>query len=264
MRGHVDAVHVREADRRRGGREVHLVGAGGARHVDDFAAGGAAHDGVIDQQHVLALELHADGVELLAHGLTAHGLARHDEGAAHVAVLDEPFAVVQVQAGSQLHGGGTRGIRNRHDDVDVAQAHVARDLVGQVFTHAQAGVVDRHAVDQRIRTREVHVFENAGHQLRVLGALAADETAVQVDEHGFTGLDITHEDKAAAFQRHGFRGHHPFHAFFGFHAADTQRANAVGVAESQQAVTGNLRHDGIGATHALMHGRHRAEDGVVV
>ena len=45
------------------------------------------NDGVIDQQHVLARELAGDGAELLPHRLFAHGLPRHDERAAHVAVL---------------------------------------------------------------------------------------------------------------------------------------------------------------------------------
>src|SRR3989442_5393802 len=36
-----------------------------------------------------ALELAADGVELLAHRFLARGLARHDEGPAHVAVRSE-------------------------------------------------------------------------------------------------------------------------------------------------------------------------------
>lgn len=191
-------------------------------------------------------------------------LGKRTGGAADVAVLDQAFAVVQIQARGQLHGGRARGIGNRHDHVDVAQAHVARDLVGQVFTHAQARVVHRHAVDQRIGAGEVDVFEDAGHQLRIVGALAADETAVQVDEHRFARLDVAHEGEAAAFQRHRFRRHHPFDAFVGFLAADAQRPDAVGIAERQQAVARNLRHHRVGAAHALVHGGDGAEHRVVV
>src|ERR1700682_5977000 len=39
-RGHVDAVHVREAHRRRGGGEEHLACAALPRHLHDLAAGG--------------------------------------------------------------------------------------------------------------------------------------------------------------------------------------------------------------------------------
>src|SRR5260370_330839 len=79
----------------------------------DFLGGGAAHDGVIHQQHLAALELAADGVELLAHRFLARGLARHDEGPAHVAVLDEAFAVRNAQQLGQLHGAGAAGFGNR-------------------------------------------------------------------------------------------------------------------------------------------------------
>ena len=44
-------------------------------------------------------------------------------------------------------------------------------------------------------------------------------------------------------------------------AADDQRPDAVGVAESQQAVTGDHRHHGIGATAAPVHAGHRLENG---
>src|SRR3989475_8272722 len=78
-RGHVDAVDVGMAHRRRCRGQVDLDGTGITRHLHDFLGGGAAHDGVIHQQHLAALELAADGVELLAHRFLARGLARHDE-----------------------------------------------------------------------------------------------------------------------------------------------------------------------------------------
>jgi hypothetical protein len=73
---------------------------------------------IVDQQHALALELLADGIELLAHRLLAHGLARHDEGAADIAVLDEALAERDAQRLRQLHGRRAAGIGNRDDDVD--------------------------------------------------------------------------------------------------------------------------------------------------
>ena len=65
--------------------------------IHDLAAGRAAR-----WNHPPAarsrLELHADGVELLAHGFAAHSLARHDERATDVAVLDQALAVIQASA----------------------------------------------------------------------------------------------------------------------------------------------------------------------
>src|SRR5690606_40357484 len=49
--GHVDAIHIGIAHRWRGRSKKHLVGACRTRHFDDLAAGGAAYDGVVDDQH---------------------------------------------------------------------------------------------------------------------------------------------------------------------------------------------------------------------
>ena len=170
-RRHVDAVHVREFHRRRRRRENHLVRARIARHLHDFVRGRAAHDRIVDDQHVLALELDAHRVQLLAHRLLAHRLARHDEGAAHVAVLEEAFAIFDAQLLRDLHRGRTRRIGNRHHDVDRDVGQLALDLLGEVIAHAQTHVVDRHAVEHRVRTREIHEFENARVQARVRRAL---------------------------------------------------------------------------------------------
>ncbi|CPI88074.1 Uncharacterised protein [Bordetella pertussis] len=164
----------------------------------------------------------------------------------------------------QLHGGRARRVGNRHHHVDIAQAHAARDLVGQVFAHAQARVVHRDAVDQRIGAGKVHVLEDTRHQLRIVGALAAGHAAVEVDEYRLAGLDVAHEGKTAAFQRHGFRGGHPFHAFLGLLAADAQRPDAVGIAKRQHAVARDLRHHGVGALDALVHRGDGAKDRVIV
>jgi hypothetical protein len=56
-RGHVDAVDVGKRTGGCGGGEEHLLRAALARHLHDLAAGGAAHDGIVHQQHVLAVEL---------------------------------------------------------------------------------------------------------------------------------------------------------------------------------------------------------------
>ena len=66
-RGHVDAINIRKPYGRRRGREKHFPRAGFARHLDDFAARGAAHDRVVHKHHVLAFEFHADRIQLLPH-----------------------------------------------------------------------------------------------------------------------------------------------------------------------------------------------------
>ena len=92
-RGHVDAIDIWKAHRRRGTGKINFSGSRIARHLHNFAAGSAPHDGVIHQQHIAALELAGNHIELLPYRFFAHGLAGHDESAAYVAVFDKSFAV---------------------------------------------------------------------------------------------------------------------------------------------------------------------------
>ena len=93
-----------------------------------ISRGGAAHDGVVHQQHVLAHEFKVDGVELLAHRLLAQILAGHDERAAYVAVFDESFAVWQPRCGGQLQRGGAAGVGDGDDHVNVMVGPLAEDF----------------------------------------------------------------------------------------------------------------------------------------
>jgi len=63
---------------------------GGAQHLDDLAARGAAHDRVVDDDHPLALDHRAHRVELELDAEVADRLARLDEGAPDVVVADQP------------------------------------------------------------------------------------------------------------------------------------------------------------------------------
>src|SRR5690606_31972035 len=100
------------------------------------------------------------------------------EGPPDVAVLDEAFAISQVEPGRQLHRCRPRRIRDRHDDIDFAQAQGPGDVVAEVFSHVQSGVIDGHPVHEAVRTGEVDVFEKAWGEARLFGALAAAHFAI--------------------------------------------------------------------------------------
>ena len=88
-RRHVDAVVAGVADRRRGDPQVDLLGAGVAQHPDDLAGRVAADDRVVDDDEPLARDDLRQRVELHPQAVLAQLLARLDEGAGHVAVLDQ-------------------------------------------------------------------------------------------------------------------------------------------------------------------------------
>src|SRR3989344_2681569 len=258
---HVDAVDVGKTHGRRSRGQVDLVGASLSSHLHDFLGGGAAHDGVVDQQHVAAFEFQADGVELLAHGLLARALPRHDEGAAHVAVLDEAFAVGLAELLSQLHGRGAARFGDGDHHVDLAGRHGRDDALRQGLAHVQARLVDRDAIDGGVRPGQVDVLEHAGVEHGLLGALLGVHHPVQVDEQGLARGHVAHEAVAGAFQGHRLAGDHDFAAFRQVGLAVAHGADAEGVAEGHQAVTGDQADDGVRALDALVHGAHGLEDG---
>mmetsp|Transcript_59251 Transcript_59251/g.139740 ORF Transcript_59251/g.139740 Transcript_59251/m.139740 type:complete len:404 (-) Transcript_59251:1158-2369(-) len=242
---------------RRGRCEIDLARTGLAGHLHDLLRGGAAHDGIVHQQHIAAFELHADGIELLAHALLAGALPRHDEGAADVAVLDEAFAVGLADAVGQLHGRRAAAFRDRDDDVDLVGRHGGDDALRQRLAHVQACLIDRDAVHHRVRAGQVDELEHAGVQRRVVVALLGVHLAGHVNEQRLAGRQVTLQFVACSFQRHAFAGDHELAIG---RLAEAQRPDAEGVAEGQQALAGDQRNDGIAALDALLHGAHGVED----
>src|SRR5207253_1161725 len=89
---HVDAEEALMAERRRADPHVHLACAVTSEELDDRSAGGAAHDGVVDDDDAPPVEHIAQSVVLERDTLTPELGRWLDERSADVAVLDEPFA----------------------------------------------------------------------------------------------------------------------------------------------------------------------------
>ena len=102
------------------------MGARLLRHLHNFTTGGAAHDGIVHQQHVFAPKFHTHGIELLANRFSPLLLSRHDKGTPDIAVLDKAFTKAHSQAVGKLQGAGTAGIRNRDDHIDIQMPHRRR------------------------------------------------------------------------------------------------------------------------------------------
>ncbi len=253
---HVDAVDVREAHRRSSRAEVDVFRAGFAGHLDDLLARGATHDRVVDQHHVLAAEFQLDGVELLAHRLLARCLARHDKSTADVTVLDEAFAEFHAEVVRQFQCRGTAGVRNRDNHVDVVLWTLAQDFLGEFFTHAQTGLIDRHAVDDRIRTRQINVLEDAGGQRRIGRALTGVQLALFSDVDRFARRQVANQGETEHVQGNAFRGDHVLNAFVGVTLAEHDRADAVRVTETDNAVTGDHRDHRVTADATVVHVGH--------
>ena len=188
--GHVYSVDVRIANRRRSGCEVHLAGPSFARQFDDLLRCRATHDRVIHQQYVLAAELEVDSIQFAAHGLRSFRLSRHDERAADVAVLDKAFAILDTKVIGHLQRGRAAGIGYRNDNIDVVFGKIAHDFASQLFAHSQARFVDRQIIENRVRAREIDVFEDARCVAHLMRVIAAMQLTVIFDKDTFAGPHI--------------------------------------------------------------------------
>ena len=150
-RGHVNAIHIGKAHGRRSAGQVNFFRASVTRHLHNLAAGGAAHNRIINQQHIATFELTGNHIELLAHRLFTHALPRHDESTAHIAIFDKAFTVRNAQQMRQLRGARPARFRDRNDDINLIGRHSGHDTLGQRFTQIQARLVDRNTVEYRVR-----------------------------------------------------------------------------------------------------------------
>ena len=96
--------------------------------------------------------------------------------------------------------------------------------------------------------------------LRRLGAQAAVHLPVHVDKNGLARRDVAHQFESRGVERDGFGSEHMLGAEIGLALAIDQRADAMRVAERQDAVTGDQDRHGIGALDPAVHGGNGAED----
>src|SRR5207253_786103 len=126
-RGCVHAVVAGGNRRRATDTHVDFFRANFADHADDFAAGGAANDGIIDKYHALAFDQAADGIEFELHPEITDGLRRLDEGTSNVVIADQAHAEgdfgFEGIADSRWHAG----VRHRDDDVGVDRMFLGQE-----------------------------------------------------------------------------------------------------------------------------------------
>ena len=246
---HIDAIDIGVAHGRCSAGQIDLAGTSVARHLHNFVAGGAAHDGIVHQQHVAALEFAGNGVELLPHRLFSHRLPRHDEGATHIAVFHKAFAVRQAQQLRQLRGAGSAGFGDGDDHVNLVGRHGRDHALGQRLAQVQARLVDGDAVHHRVWPRQIDKLKNAGVQYWRVRTLLGVHMALQIDENRFTWLDVALKRVRRAFKRYRFTGqyHRPRTIITAPH---TQRPNAKRITKRQHTMPGDQRNHRIRALEA--------------
>ena len=196
--GRIDPVETRPGGGGGGDAEMDLGRACIKDHVLDLAAGGPAHDGIVDQDHPLALDERAVDVQLQPHAHVADLLRRLDEGAAHVLIADDPHAEGDAAFGGKADGGGGAAVGDGADQIGLH-----RRLARQFHADLAAGFIDRTAAEDRIGAREIDVFEDAESAFGRGERVGGGDGAV-LDHHHLARLDLAHELRADDVQRAGF------------------------------------------------------------
>ena len=122
------------------------------------------------------------------------------------------------------------------------------DLFRKQIAHAQARLVDGNVVDDRIRTCEVNVLENARRLAGGRRALLRIEAPLFVDEHRFARFDVAHPAEALHVERHALGGEHVFRTLRRLALAEHQRADAMRIAKADEAMADDHRNDCEAAT----------------
>ena len=219
---------------------MNFLGAGFTQHADDFAAGGAPHDGIVDQDDAFALEGFRHGGVFHARAEVADGLFGLNEGASLVVAADEAHldGNARLLGKPQRRAGG--GIGDGDHDVG---PH--RRLLGQTAAQGLARLVDAASENLAVRTGEIDELE---HAMGLGGArqLADDPGAVPVHGQNLAGPHFPDELGADDVERAGFRGDHVGPV----QPAQMQGPHPPGVADGVQG-RGCLDHQGVGARDLL-------------
>ena len=107
----IHAIKAGRNRRRTGDAHVDFLRAGAANHADNLAAGGAADDGIVDQDDALALKQAAHRIQLQLHAEIAHALAGLDKSASHIVIADQ--AEAEWDAALRRSSPSPRSRRNR-------------------------------------------------------------------------------------------------------------------------------------------------------
>jgi len=171
-------------------------------HADDLPAGGAAHYGIVDQDHPFALEQAVNGVQFQLHPEVANRLLRLDESTPDVVVANEAKAKRNTTFGGVSNGRGIAGIRDGHDDIGVHRSF-ARELA----SHGIAALIDRAAKHQAVGTRKINVFKDTA-RLRWRRRVKTRADAFGPNNDQFSRLDVAFVGGAEQIKSAGFRGKH--------------------------------------------------------
>jgi len=235
--GDVDAEPVRETDGRRSRRKPDPLRPRLLRQFDQGMGRGAAHDRVVHNEYVFIFKLALDGAELHFHRFTttrvsasasdstcanctrtSSGAIAHDKRPGNVPVFHKGFAIRDLENLGYFDRIGSRGFGDRDHDIDVelgGRQNIFANSMGQVDPHLLTGLVDRDPVNDRVRPREIDIFEQTRTTTRHLGYNVRIELLVFVDHNTLPWTYVAFELIGRAHECRGLGGEHIPRRVFG-------------------------------------------------
>src|SRR5690242_13047984 len=230
------SVHAVVTGRNRGratNAHMDFPGAGVADHADDFAAGGAADDGIVHQHDALALDEAAHGVELELNAEIADGLRGLDERAADVVIANQAHAKRNFGFERIADGRGNTGIGDGNHNVGF-DGMLAREQTAEHFAALVNGAAENNAVG----TREIDMLENAL-LMRLGGREVNGLDAALGDAHHFSRFDFADVLRVEEIESAGFAGDEPGGVAAGScEFAENERSEAARIADGVKLVSG--------------------------
>src|SRR6476661_1713046 len=214
----------------RRGRDAHVnfASAGIPHHLDQFNAGRAADDRIVDEHNSLTVHQRRISVVFKLDPKVPNFLRGLDEGAADIVRTND--AELERDSAGLRKSDRCRhaAIRNWYDVIDV-DGRFPGKLRADVLTH----FVDRHAFRNGIRPREINMLEDARARAPLFERPVGSDAAV-VDDYQLARLDIAKETGADHVERDSLAGENRRFAQLAHH----QRTNAERIAAGDQTLLG--------------------------
>src|SRR6185437_5760674 len=200
---------------------------------DDFAAGGAAHNGIVNQYDPLAFEQRTHRIQLELHAKVTNRLSRFDKSAAHIVIADKAKAQRDAAFGRKAHGRGNTGVGHRHNDVGIHGSFKGQ-LTAKLFTT----LLHETAENDAVRPGKINVLENAARLISRRSVEAGSHSLGTYDDQ-FAGFYFALVGCADQIKGAGFRRKNDcvlFLSGLGGNASHSKRPKAARVASGENTV----------------------------
>ena len=218
---------------------MHFLGSHIPQGPNPAPAGGAANNGIFDNDYPFTLEQRAYRVELDPHGKIAHGLGGLDKGAAHVMIADHPHFQGNTRGLGIAYGCIVTRVGKGHDKVGLKRRFPCQD-----FPHTFAGGVDVGTEDVAVRPGKIDLFKNTVTLAPGRPGKNGFNT-VFVDDKNLTRFHVPHVFGRDQVQGTGLGCHHMGAIT---ETAQAEWSEAVGVAYRDHGVRGH-EQQGVGTAN---------------